>query len=103
VTGDFSETMKPIEMVKNDTLFEAKVGPLFPDTYVYTYIVDGVKMLDPSNNTVVRDGSYIESRLMVPGEWVDKVIATNDVPHGNVTAVWYPSPSLGNGYDNVLS
>jgi len=71
------------------------VGPLASDMYVYTYIVDGVKMLDPSNNQVVRDGAYIESRLMVPGDWVSNMIDVKDVPHGRVTAVWYPSPTLG--------
>jgi enterochelin esterase family protein len=95
VVGDFLDPMIPIDMVKNDTVFEAKYGPLPSDTYVYVYLVDGVKTLDPNNNTVVRDGSYIESRLMIPGEYTSRIIATNDVPHGNVTAVWYPSPTLG--------
>jgi enterochelin esterase family protein len=62
--------------------------------YVYTYIVDGVKMLDPSNRVVVRDGGYIESRLMIPGEMAD-LIDVKDVPHGRVTSVWYPSPACG--------
>ena len=96
VVGTFMDPIANIEMIKNDTgLFELEVGPLPSDMYVYTYIVDGVKMLDPNNNVVVRDGSYIESRLMIPGEWVDNVIGVRDVPHGNVTAVWYPSPTTG--------
>lgn len=95
VTGDFLNPMKPVDMVKKDTIFELKVGPLASDTYVYTYNVDGVKLLDPANPNVVRDGNNIESRLMIPGEWVDKTLATRDVPHGNVSAVWYDSPVLG--------
>lgn len=95
VTGDFLNPMKPVDMAKKDTIFEIKVGPLTSDTYVYTFNVDGVKMLDPVNPNVVRDGNNIESRLMVPGEWVDKTLATRDVPHGNLTAVWYDSPVLG--------
>ncbi len=96
VRGTFEDPIANIEMTRNDTgLFEVKTGPLASDMYVYTYIVDGVKMLDPNNNVVVRDGSYIESRLMIPGEWVDNVIGVRDVPHGNVTAVWYPSPVTG--------
>ena len=92
VTGTFTVDLKPIDMVKNDTgLFEVKVGPLASDMYVYTFVVDGVKTIDPNNRVVVRDGSYIESRLMIPGEWVDNMIDVRDVPHGNVTAVWYPS------------
>jgi len=44
-------------------------------------------MLDSGNNIIVRDGSYIESRLMIPGEWVDRVNGVNDVPHSNVSSV----------------
>lgn len=96
VYGTFKDPIANLDMVRNDTgLYELKVGPLPSDMYVYTFLVDGVKMLDPGNNVVVRDGSFIESRLMIPGEWIDKVIGVNDVPHGNVTAVWYPSPTLG--------
>lgn len=96
VTGTFMDPIQVFDMVRNDTgLYQVTVGPLASDMYVYTYLVDGVKMLDPHNNIVVRDGSFIESRLMVPGAWVDQVIGVNDVPHGRVTAVWYPSPTLG--------
>ena len=96
VVGTFKEPIANTDMVKNDSgLFEVIVGPIPSDMYVYTYLVDGVKMLDPNNNVVVRDGSYIESRLMIPGEWIDKVIGVRDVPHGNVSSVWYSSPTLG--------
>jgi len=96
VRGTFKDPIAIIDMVKNDTgLFELKTDPLPSDMYVYTYIIDGVQTLDPANNVVVRDGSYIESRLMIPGEWVDNVIGVRDVLHGNVTSVWYQSPTLG--------
>jgi enterochelin esterase family protein len=95
VVGTFKDPIANIDMVKNDTgLFEVKVGPIPSDMYVYTYIVDGVKMLDPANRVVVRDGGYIESRLMIPGGLTD-LIDVRDVPHGRVTAVWYPSPVCG--------
>ncbi|NSW93417.1 MAG: esterase [Bacteroidales bacterium] len=96
VRGTFQDPIANIEMARNDTgLFVATAGPLASDMYVYTFIVDGVRMLDPSNNVVVRDGSYIESRLLIPGDWAEKVIGVRDVPHGRVSAVWYPSPVLG--------
>jgi enterochelin esterase-like enzyme len=95
VTGTFMDMASNIEMVKSDSgIFEAKAGPLPSDMYVYVYIVDGVRMLDPGNNIVVRDGSYIESRLMIPGEWTD-LLDVKDVPHGVVSAVWYQSPAIG--------
>jgi enterochelin esterase family protein len=96
VTGTFMDPIPVIDLARNDTgLYQVTVGPLPSDMYVYTYIVDGVKMLDPQNNVVVRDGSYIESRLMIPGDWVDNVLDVKEVPHGHVTAVWYPSPTVG--------
>lgn len=96
VRGTFKDPIAMIDMARNDTgLFEIQTDPLPSDMYVYTYVVDGVQMLDPQNNVVVRDGSHIESRLMIPGDWVNNVIGVRDVPHGNVTAVWYLSPTTG--------
>lgn len=95
LTGTWMPDFAGIGMAKNDTgLFELQVGPLDPDMYVYTFNVDGVKMLDPSNGIVVRDGSYIESRLMVPGKQTD-LYDVKEVPHGVVSSVWYPSPTIG--------
>jgi enterochelin esterase family protein len=62
--------------------------------YVYTYVADGVPMLDPVNKIVVRDGSYIENRLVIPGETFD-LYDVKEVPHGRLHAVWYPSPTIG--------
>jgi len=93
--GTMNSAYAEMEMKKNDEgLFEIKVGPLEPDMYVYTFKVDGVTCLDPGNNVVVRDGSHIESRLMVPGKQTD-LYDVKDVPHGRVTAVWYRAETLG--------
>jgi enterochelin esterase family protein len=95
VTGTFMDLASNIEMVKSDSgIFEAKSAPLASDMYIYVFLVDGVKMLDPNNNIAVRDGSYIESRLMIPGEQAD-LYDVKDVPHGVVSAVWYQSPTIG--------
>jgi enterochelin esterase family protein len=84
-----------IEMTKNDDgVFEARVGPLDSDMYVYTYTVGGGRMLDPHNGIVVRDGSYIESRLVIPGDRAD-LYDVKDLPHGTLQTVWYPSPTIG--------
>lgn len=95
VVGTWAKDFKPVPMVKNDSsMYEVKIGPLASDMYEYRFILDGVPMLDPNNNAVTRDGSIIENRLLVPGQLGD-LLAVQDVPHGNVTAVWYPSPTLG--------
>lgn len=91
MNADYSELI----MKKNaEGIFEIKIGPLVPDMYVYTFKVDGVTTLDPSNNIVVRDGSHIESRLMIPGGVTD-LYDVKDVPHGRVSAIWYPAEALG--------
>jgi hypothetical protein len=56
---------------KENGIFETHIGPVESDMYVYTYFVDGVQMLDPHNGIVVRDGSHIESRLVIPGDKAD--------------------------------
>ncbi len=92
--GTMNPNYTQLEMTKNqEGIFEIKIGPLKPDMYVYTFNVDGVTCIDPSNNVVVRDGSHIENRLMVPGELTD-LYDVKDVPHGQLTSVWYPSPTM---------
>jgi enterochelin esterase family protein len=95
VIGTFAIDFKPVFMVKNDSgIYETKIGPLPSDMYEYRFILDSTMMLDPNNNAVTRDGSIVENRLLVPGKLAD-LIAAQNVPHGNVTAIWYPSPTLG--------
>lgn len=84
-----------IEMMPNDSsVFETKVGPLPVDMYEYRFIVDGIPILDPVNTIATRDGSYIESRLVLPGP-LTELYDVQPVPHGVLSAVWYPSPTIG--------
>jgi len=83
-----------IQMVKKDSIFEARVGPLPSAMYEYRYLVDGISTIEPGSAMVTRDGIWIENRLMVPGAQAD-IYDAKDVPHGRVSEVWYPSPTLG--------
>ncbi|CAN5608844.1 esterase family protein [soil metagenome] len=95
LVGTFSPGFKPIPMEKKDSgVFEVKIGPLASDMYEYRFILDSALMPDPNNNAVTRDGSIVENRLLIPGKLGD-LIAAQNVPHGNVTAIWYSSPTLG--------
>lgn len=89
-----SEYKNAICMVKKDTVYEATVGPLPSGMYEYEFVLNGVHILDPSNDKVTRDGPWIMNRLMVPGSDAD-VIDAKAVPHGQLTAVWYASPTIG--------
>lgn len=95
VVGTFAIDFKPVPMIKKDSgLFEVKIGPLASDMYEYRFILDSTLMLDPNNNEVTRDGSIVENRLLVPGKLGD-LLSVRNVPHGNVSAIWYSSPTLG--------
>ncbi|MGR3811895.1 alpha/beta hydrolase-fold protein [Jiulongibacter sp. NS-SX5] len=94
VVGTWNRRFAPDVMSKKDTLWEVKVGPIPSDMYEYDIVVDGLPMLDPNSKAVTRDGAYIQSRLMVPGGLGD-LIDAKQVPHGDLKAVWYDSPTVG--------
>jgi enterochelin esterase family protein len=77
-----------------DGVWTATVGPLKPETWSYTFSVNGVTTLDPGNIQFKRDGvATVQNVLLVPGaESADYEV--KDVPHGTMHLVWYPSPSL---------
>ncbi|HOU30053.1 MAG TPA: alpha/beta hydrolase-fold protein [Bacteroidales bacterium] len=97
VTGEWQSGFGASEaMVKNDTgLFSLTVGPLKPELYGYSFIVDGVTAIDPNNVLVRRDGARYQNFFIVPGPESDLYIHKHDVPHGNVSKVWYKSSVLG--------
>lgn len=76
-----------------DGIWTTTIGPLTPQLYGYWYLVDGVRALDPSNSETERDGSRYNTMLMVPGPAAD-LWTFQDVPHGTLEQVWYPSPTL---------
>lgn len=60
-----------------------------PELYTYTFVVDGINMLDPSNVMVQRDGSRYMNAFLVTGDYAD-AYAPCSKP-GNVEHVWYYS------------
>lgn len=69
-------------------------SPLAPELYSYSFIIDGFKTTDPSNVFVIRDTATLTNVFLVDGDHAD-LYKVNDVPHGTVSKVWYPSPTLG--------
>lgn len=68
--------------------------PLESELYSYNFIVDGVKITDPSNVYMIRDVASVFSVFIVGGGQGD-LYRVNDVPHGTVSRMWYDSPALG--------
>jgi len=84
----------PLAMAKDEKgVWTLKVDALTPEVYTYTFIVDGVSMLDPGNVYIARDGTRYQSSLLIPGE-ASALYDEGDVPHGTVHQVWYASPTL---------
>jgi len=82
-------------LAKNDTgLWTITLGPLKPEFYGYSFLINGVKALDPSNPVIKRDGNRNDNVLFIKGDQSD-LYAIKDVPHGVLSAVWYPSSVLG--------
>lgn len=95
VSGDFTGSNKPVNLIKNDLgVWSTIVGPLRPDYYTYTLVVDGVRTADPKNPVIKQGISSIENVMTVPGP--ETAFEDNKmVPHGEVREVWYPSSTLG--------
>ena len=70
------------------------VGPLVPDFYSYSFVVDGVKTADPKNAVIKQGVGSIDNMLMVPGPEA-AFLEARPVPHGEIRIAWYPSTTLG--------
>jgi enterochelin esterase family protein len=81
-------------LVRNDTgLWVTTLGPLPPEFYGYTFLVDGVTILDPSNPQIKRDGVRNASVLLVQCKESD-LYSVKNIQHGTLSRVWYESPTL---------
>jgi enterochelin esterase-like enzyme len=68
--------------------------PLSPQIYSYTFLVDGVRTLDPANTQLKLGRVVTASSVEVPGTppmpW-----EMRDVPHGKITNITYRSTAAG--------
>ena len=89
---------KPVEntiMVRNaDGVWEYTSPVLRSELYNYNFIVDGVKICDPSNVYICRDVATTFNIFIIGGDRGD-LYRVNDVAHGSVKRTWYNSPTLG--------
>jgi enterochelin esterase family protein len=88
---------KPHPMTKGaDGIWSVTIGPLAPDIYTYSFNVDGIVALDPSNvNTKYGYGRFGPvSVVEIPGDG-PQFYDTKSVPHGEVRIRPYVSKTLG--------
>jgi enterochelin esterase-like enzyme len=83
-----------LDMVRDaQGVWSVTIGPLKAEYYTYVFNVDGVNALDPRNTFTSRDGVRYSSALRIRGDFSANY-GVSEVPHGTVSLVWYPSPSL---------
>jgi len=93
VSGDYP-IGRNAAMTRDDKgVWSVTFGPLREDFYAYQFTVDGVSTIDPQNIFLTRDGARYLNWAIVPGPDSSNY-QINDVPHGQVFEIWYPSPTL---------
>lgn len=82
---------KPVAMTKDATgIWSVTVGPVEPDIYPYSFIIDGITVMDPANVNYFPNERFKASLVDIPGN-TPLIYSMKDVPHGTVTYEYYPS------------
>jgi enterochelin esterase-like enzyme len=90
---------KRAPMAKDDNgVWSITTSPLEPDYYGYTFIADGVSLVDPANSVLKPNLRSLSNMVHVPGPsslpW-----ESSDVPHGEVHHHFYKSDVIGDDRD----
>jgi len=93
------EGTQPAPMQKDEEgVWSITTDPLEPDFYGYSFEVDGVRLIDPSNSLMKPNLLNTQSEVHVPGPgslpW-----EINDVPHGIIHHHFYRSGIIGDNRD----
>ncbi len=81
----------PLAMTKDARgIWSVTTGPVKPDIYPYSFIVDGIQVMDPMNMYFFPNERFKGSLLDVPGD-TPLIHSMQPVPHGTVTYEYYPS------------
>jgi enterochelin esterase family protein len=93
------EGTEPVPMQKDEQgVWTFTTDPLEPDFYGYSFVADGVRLIDPSNFLLKPNPLFTQSMVHVPGPpslpW-----EINDVPHGVVHHHFYHSAVVGDDRD----
>ncbi len=95
VVGDFLKKDEKAEMKKvdNDVWEYTTPKSLNPELYSYAFMMDGVKISDPSNVFMSRDVVTMSNLFMIDGK-ESELYKVQNVPHGSLSKVWYHSDKL---------
>jgi enterochelin esterase-like enzyme len=80
-----------LAMIKDASgVWSVTTSPIQAELWAYTFSINGVRTLDPSNYNVARDGVGFMNTILVPGE-ASAVFQPQRVPHGTITTMWVQS------------
>ena len=90
---------KPLPMQKDDQgVWSVTTEPLEPDYYGYSFVADGVSLIDPSNSLMKPNLLNAQSMVQVSGP-ASLPWEINDVPHGVIHHHFYKSRLVGDQRD----
>ncbi len=90
------------EMTKDEKgVWSVTAGPFTPDVYTYTFNIDGLSVIDPSNTLHNHGTMPASSLLYVHGDGPTYYDPKPEVPHGSVTTNYYFSP-VSNGLRSIV-
>ena len=102
VSAQIDGMSKPLAMQKDaEGIWSATTVPLAPDYYGYTFFVDGVAMVDPSNSAIKPNFLYRANEVHVPPPSIDSsnpyapTWEMANVPHGEIHHHFYRSKVVG--------
>jgi enterochelin esterase-like enzyme len=90
---------KPVPMQNDDQgVWSLTTAALAPDLYGYSFVADGIGLIDPSNPLMKPNLLHAQSQVHVPGP-ASLPWEINDVPHGLVHHHFYKSGVVGDERD----
>jgi enterochelin esterase family protein len=95
----FEALVRPLPLKKDlQGIWSFKTEPIAPDIYAYSFVVDGQRVLDPTNPEIKYNLFATENLVYVPGP---KTLPweINDVPHGVLHRHHYYSGIVGEERD----
>jgi len=93
------EGAEPVAMQKDENgVWSITTDPLEPDFYGYSFVADGVHLIDPSNHLMKPNLLGPQSVVHVPGP-ASLPWEVNDIPHGVIHHHFYHSAIIGDNRD----
>src|SRR5208282_143334 len=93
------EGAEPVPMHKDEQgIWTATTEPLTPDYYGYSFVADGVRLIDPANPLLKPNLLATQNAVYVPGP-LSLPWEVNDVPHGEIHHHFYRSKVAGDDRD----